>query len=94
MWANIAMCYKPHARLPYLIVISTKQSAWRDLVRPLDSAFPLTRPLDLWSLAKQEPVAFRGDREKQIPAGGRGLFLFLDKRSDPEDGNGTDYRGT
>ena len=84
MWANIAMCYKPHARLPYLIVISTKQSAWRDLVRPLDSAFPLTRL----------PVAFRGDREKQIPAVGRGLFLFLDKRSDPEDGYCTDNGGT
>ena len=74
MWANIAMCYKPHARLPYLIVISTKQSAWRDLVRPLDSAFPLTRL----------PVAFRGDRKpfevtgksKSPPVGGD-YFYFL-----------------
>ena len=50
------MCYKPHARLPYLIVISTKQSAWRDLVRPLDSARGDRKPFEVTGKSKSPPV--------------------------------------
>ena len=44
-------------------------------LRPLDYTFPLKHPLELCSLAKQEPVAFRGDRCLRLDKKKRSVFF-------------------